>query len=303
MKQKYVALVAVLIATMFIMIAYSSANTNYINNINDAKSNNNYVKLGNITFMNNFIDSNNGTIIPANINKTSINNIYNYNNNDIKNNSITAYQYNYTKSNNSNYLLQYYNNSTIKYTIAFTEKFKDYKVEIADIIANENNNKISYIYANIVPINSSKILLGNEFTLNYKGTYSNEMKSLIGDVKLVAFNYMFSGNSTLNKFGIEYSYIAIAMNTMLGFTNNNVKNIVVDKTSAIAIDWSWGCIVSITILVVELMGVVAMLGGLALSTGITGGAAIALFILGLSLSIGLIGYQTYLIGNACYGGW
>ncbi|AGO60733.1 hypothetical protein FACI_IFERC00001G0753 [Ferroplasma acidarmanus Fer1] len=41
MKQKYVALVAVLIATMFIMIAYSSANTNYINNINDAKSNNN----------------------------------------------------------------------------------------------------------------------------------------------------------------------------------------------------------------------------------------------------------------------
>ena len=43
---------------------------NYATHYNDAKSNNNYVKLGNITFMNNFIDSNNGTIIPANINKT-----------------------------------------------------------------------------------------------------------------------------------------------------------------------------------------------------------------------------------------
>jgi len=50
MKQKYVMLVAVLIATMFIMIAYSSiGNNNYITNANDAKSNNNYVKIGNIT--------------------------------------------------------------------------------------------------------------------------------------------------------------------------------------------------------------------------------------------------------------
>ena len=48
MKQKYVMLLTVLIATMFIMIAYSSANTNYINNTNDAKSNNNYVTIGNI---------------------------------------------------------------------------------------------------------------------------------------------------------------------------------------------------------------------------------------------------------------
>ena len=195
--------------------------------------------------MNNFIDSNNGTIIPGNINKTSINNIYNYKNNDTKNNTMAPYQYNYTKTNNTNYLLQYYNNSTIKYTIAFTEKFKDYKVEIADIIANGNNNNVSYIYANIVPINSSKILLGNQFTLNYKGTYSNEMKSLISDVKLVAFNYMFSGNSTLNKFGIEYSYIAMAMNSMLGFTNNHIKDINVNGTYGVVIDYSWLCIVAI----------------------------------------------------------
>ena len=48
MKQKYVMLLTVLVAAMFIMIAYSSANTNYINNTNDAKSNNNYVTIGNI---------------------------------------------------------------------------------------------------------------------------------------------------------------------------------------------------------------------------------------------------------------
>ena len=61
-------LVAVLVAAMFIMIAYSSVDNNsYITNSNDIKSNNSYVKIGNITFMNNFIDSNNGTIIPGKI--------------------------------------------------------------------------------------------------------------------------------------------------------------------------------------------------------------------------------------------
>ena len=88
---------------------------------------------------------------------------------------MAPYQYNYTKTNNTNYLLQYYNNSTVKYTIAFTEKFKDYKVEIADIIASENNN-ISYIYANIVPINSSKILLGNQFTNHSTRKKATEFK-------------------------------------------------------------------------------------------------------------------------------
>ena len=48
MKHKYVMLVAVLIATMFIMIAYSSVDNSYITNANDIKSNNNYVTIGNI---------------------------------------------------------------------------------------------------------------------------------------------------------------------------------------------------------------------------------------------------------------
>ena len=203
--------------------------------------------------MNNFIDSNNGIIIPGNINKTSINNIYNYKDNDTKNNTMPPYQYNYTKTNNTNYLLQYYNNSSVKYTIAFTEKFKDYKVEIADIIASENNNNISYIYANIVPINSSKILLGNQFTLDYKSTYRNEMKSLIGDVKLVALDYKFSGNSTLNKFGIEYSHIAMAMNSMLGFTNNHVKNINVNGTYSIILDFNWWCVLALSVFIASML--------------------------------------------------
>ena len=244
--------------------------------------------------MNNFIDSNNGIIIPGNINKTSINNIYNYKNDDTKNNTMAPYQYNYTKTNNTNYLLQYYNNSSVKYTIAFTDTFKDYKVEIADIIANENNNRVSYIYANIVPLNLSKILLGNEFTLNYKGTYNNEMKSLIGDVKLVAFNYMFSGNSTLNKFGIEYSYIAIAMNNMLRFTNNNVKNIVVDKTSAIEIDWSWWCVIGLASYIAAWIGIIG--GAFYVPATLGGAAALWLFSLFAVSSLG-----TALVAHGC--GW
>ena len=49
MKHKYVMLVAVLVAAMFIMIAYSFVDNNsYITNANDIKSNNSYVKIGNI---------------------------------------------------------------------------------------------------------------------------------------------------------------------------------------------------------------------------------------------------------------
>ncbi len=81
-----------------------------------------------------------------------------------------------------------------------------------------------------MPINSSKILLGNEFTLNYKSTYNNEMKNLINSIELISFTYMNSNNNTLNKFGIEYSYIALAMNNILKLTNNNIKNMEINKT-------------------------------------------------------------------------
>ncbi len=81
-----------------------------------------------------------------------------------------------------------------------------------------------------MPINSSKILLGNEFTLNYKSTYNNEMKNLINSMELISFTYMNSNNNTLNKFGIEYSYIALAMNNILKLTNNNIKNMEINKT-------------------------------------------------------------------------
>ncbi|KPV44796.1 hypothetical protein SE19_08600 [Acidiplasma aeolicum] len=81
-----------------------------------------------------------------------------------------------------------------------------------------------------MPINSSKILLGNEFTLDYKSTYNNEMKNLINSMELISFTYMNSNNNTLNKFGIEYSYIALAMNNILKLTNNNIKNMEINKT-------------------------------------------------------------------------
>ncbi len=55
-------------------------------------------------------------------------------------------------------------------------------------------------------------MLGNEFTLDNKGTYGNVMEKLINSIKLISFSYMYSSNKTLDRFGIEYSYIASAMN-------------------------------------------------------------------------------------------
>ena len=73
------------------------------------------------------------------------------------------------------------------------------------------------------------------------------MKNLINSMELISFTYTNSNNNTLNKFGIEYSYIA--MNNMLKSTNNNIKNIEINKTLGIAIDWNWGCILSTLIFV------------------------------------------------------
>ena len=65
------------------------------------------------------------------------------------------------------------------------------------------------------------------------------LKNLINSIKLISINYMFSTNNTMHKFGIEYSYIAIAMGTMLKSTDNSVKNMEINQTNAIAIDWNW----------------------------------------------------------------
>ncbi len=271
-------IISIVIATMFLMIAYSSPVDNNINNINYNK-NNNYVKINNITFMNNFNVSNNGIIKTNNINKTSINNIYAYKNNIKSNdnitNNITSYtsiHKNITKNNYMNYTsFNFDKNSNITHAMTFTEKFNDYKVQIADIIFKHNNENISDIYANIVPLNSSKILLGNEFTLNYKSSYNNEMKTLINSIELISFGYMNSNNNTLNKFGIEYSYIATAMNSMLGFTNNNIKNMQINGTESILIDYNWNCIYRVIelgmlsfLLALSIISLVIATGGMAL---------------------------------------
>ena len=225
MKQRYIMLISVAIVALFIMMAFSdSVYSDKNNNMQNSADSSNNVKIGNITFMHNYNISSN-YISTSNINKTSINRVYSYENRDVKNNdnNTTSYKYDYIATNSTHYLLQYYNNSNVKYTIAYTDTFKHYKVEIGDIIYRNGNGNISYIYANIVPVNSSKILLGNEFTLDNKGTYSNVMEKLINSIKLISFNYMYSSNKTLDRFGIEYSYIATAMNSMLKSTNNSVK--------------------------------------------------------------------------------
>ncbi len=256
-RSNIVIAIAILVVAMFITMSFNNASLNNINNINERPASGNktdkYVKINNITFMNNFNVSNNGIIKINNINKTSINNIYAYKNNIKSNDNITnsiisytSIHKNITKNNYMNYTsFNFDKNSNIIHAMTFTEKFNNYKVQIADIIFKHDNENISDIYANIVPLNSSKILLGNEFTLNYKSSYNNEMKTLINSIELISFGYMNSNNNTLNKFGIEYSYIAIAMNNMLSSTNNNIKNMQINGTYSILIDYNWGCIDSL----------------------------------------------------------
>ena len=265
------------------MMAFSD-NVDHNNSdiINNHTATTKYVKIGNITYMNNFDISQSGNIQYGEISSKSINSVRAYENRDIKNNTLKASGYSYTGTNNTNYLLQCHNNSDIKYTIAFTDTFKDYRVEIGDIIYSNNSENVSYIYANIVPINSSKILLGNEFTLDYKSTYNNEMKNLINSIKLISINYMFSTDNTLHKFGIEYSYIALAMSNMLKSTDNNIKNMEINKT--VGIDWSWMCDLSVAL---EIGAAISLIGAAALVIG-TGGLAWPIFFVVIA-ALGVIG--------------
>ena len=271
-KNNIIIAIAILVVTMFIMMSFNTAPLNNINRIDERAISNNdtdkYVKIGNITFMHNYAVSKKGGINFNSINKTSINNIYSYKNN-VKNNNITSYKSNYIKTNSTNYLVQYYNNSNIRYSIAFTERFNNYKVEIADIISSSNNTSTSYIYANIVPLNSSRILLGNEFNLNYKSSYGNQMKTLINSIELISMNYMGSSNNTMHKFGMEYGYIALAMGNMLKDTNNNIKNTTINKTESIIIDYNKLCVLGLIVLGMAVVGAAAAI--------FTGGFGVGLF--------------------------
>ncbi len=112
--------------------------------------------------------------------------------------------------------------------------------------------------------------------------HSNVMEKLINSIKLVSFNYMYFSNKTLDRFGIEYSYIASAMNSMLKSTNNGIMNIGIDKTIEIAIYWTWACVFSIMVFIGSW---IAVFGG-ALYVPATLGLVAALWLLAIGLAIG-----------------
>ena len=129
------------------------------------------------------------------------------------------------------------------------------------------------------------------------------MEKLINCITLISFSYMYSSNKTLDRFGIEYSYIASAMGNMLKSANNGIRNVNVDKIIGIAIDWN--CINSI----LELAGTIAvwfiasvLFAVAPLTGGVSVGVGIA-FLIATGISIGLTADATYNVGNACFGGW
>ncbi len=266
--------------------------------------------------MHNFIIKNNGEILSGNINRSIVNNINNNYNKDINttSNNLTPISYNYKKTNNTNYLLEKYNltsKNDILYTIAFTDNFTKYRVEIGDIIINKDNKNISEIYANIVPKNSSKILYGNEFTINHTSSYNNQMKNLINSLYLLSMYYMSSNNITMHKFGIENNYISMAMNTMLGKTNNTIKSMNVSETNAIVMDYTFNCILSIITIILIFLGISLMIAAFSIATAGIGDAIVigtsiaagGVFLAGWTVAIASLAIATYFTGNSCFGGW
>ncbi len=131
------------------------------------------------------------------------------------------------------------------------------------------------------------------------------MKNLINSIKLISINYMFSTNNTMHKFVIEYSCIATAMGTMLKSTDNNVKNMEINETVGIAIDWNWGCINSILVLAATILVwvIASMLFAVAVPSGGTSAIVGVGFLIGTGVTIGLTADAGYSVGNACFGGW
>ena len=145
--------------------------------------------------------------------------------------------------------------------------------------------------------------MGNEFTLDNKGTYGNIMEKLINSIKLISFNYMYSSNKTLDRFGIEYSYIASAMGNMLKSTNNGIKNISIDKTVSILIDWTWSCIVHLIYYIVAIIAVTGFIIGYGLATGPVGVlAGIGMILAAIGVIIGLV-ETTMGVIHYCFGGF
>ena len=54
MKQKLIIAISIIISLLFVMMAFSGNFDNNRNIINNENPSNNYVRIGNITFMNNF---------------------------------------------------------------------------------------------------------------------------------------------------------------------------------------------------------------------------------------------------------
>ncbi len=129
------------------------------------------------------------------------------------------------------------------------------------------------------------------------------MEKLINSIKLISFNYMYSSNKTLDRFGIEYSYIASAMGNMLKSTNNEIRNVNIDETVSILIDWTWSCILHLIWYIGAIIAVTSFIIGYGLATGPVGViAGIGMILAAIGVIISLAGTTMGVI-HYCFGGF
>ena len=131
-----------------------------------------------------------------------------------------------------------------------------------------------------------------DYNLNYKSSYGNQMKTLINSIELISMNYMGSSNNTMHKFGIEYGYIALAMNNMLKDTNKNIRNMEINGTDVIVIDWNIWCDLSVVSLIIAFVLIAGIPG-----VDVTFDTVLAFWIYdGLTMTSSGIGQASFLWG-------
>ncbi len=108
---------------------------------------------------------------------------------------------------------------------------------------------------------------------------------------------MNSNNKTINKFGMEYLYIVLSMNNMLKLTNNNIKNIEINKTVGVAIDNNWNCIINIISFVFVGLLTIAAAAGITIGTDGIGIFAVIWLLSWFAYST----FGVYSVATAC--GW
>ena len=151
-----------------------------------------------------------------------------------------------------------YNGSNNIISLNFSMVAATWEVSI-DYILMQNGTSGPYyglFTANVNPIGSPSIHLGDALFENYTGNVSSQILGVENGISLLASQHINSDNANIQKLGLYYSYIDSAIGVFTGMVPHNVSDLNVAHTYAIAFDFNfWKCLEYSFALTVESAGV------------------------------------------------